>query len=472
MKKIIILAWRNLWRNKRRTLITAASIFFAIFFAILMRSFQLGTYGYMIEQSIESYTGYLQLQNPDYYDDPSIDNSFGYNQQLIEKIRSHQNVKSIAPRIESFALASNGIQSKGVLVSGIDPDAEKEISNPIHRLIRYQFTEAAIDKMKQNGNLPPDLMAKIESCKNNTYSSEAKIELELELDDESTNKYLPIITHYSHFNSQYLTSSDNGVLVSDRLSRYLKVTIGDTIVLMSQGYHGLSAAGIYPVRGIIKMASPDLDNKLIYMSLPEISEFLGLDQQVTSMVINLNNNDEMMQTQTELQTLISNDHQYAVKNWEELIPTLKQQIEGDSIGGQLFIFILYVIVFFGIFGTVLMMIAERKREFGVMIAIGMKRKKLSQIVSLELIFMGILGIISGMIAIAPILLFGHYYPIRLTGEVAKMYEDMGFDALMPMALFDSYFFSQGVIILVMILIVCIVPLRSIKRLKVIDALHG
>lgn len=472
MKEIIKIAWRNLWRNKRRTLITAASIFFAIFFSIFLRSFQLGSYGYMIELSIESYTGYLQLQNPDYYDDPSIDNSFSYNQQLIEKLKSHSNVKSIAPRIESFALASNGIQSKGVLVSGIDPDAEKEVSNPIHRLIRYQFTEAAIDKMKHIGNLPPELMEKIEQCKNHTYSSEAKIELELEMDDEHINKYLPIITQCSRFDSQYLTSSDKGVLVSDRLSRYLKVTVGDTIVLMSQGYQGVSAAGIYPVRGIIKMASPDLDNKLIYMSLPEISTFLDLNQQVTSMVINLNNNDEMKQTQTELQTLINNDSEYAVKNWEELIPTLKQQIEGDSVGGQLFIFILYVIVFFGIFGTVLMMIAERKREFGVMIAIGMKRRKLSQIVSIELLFMGIIGIVSGMIAISPILLYGYYFPLRLTGDVAKMYEDMGFDALMPLALFDSYFFIQGVIIIFMILIVCIVPLRSIKRLKVIEALHG
>ena len=72
MKDIVKIAWRNLWRNKRRTIITAASIFFAVFFAVVMRSFQLGTYEHMIKQSIESYAGYLQVQQPDYADEPGL----------------------------------------------------------------------------------------------------------------------------------------------------------------------------------------------------------------------------------------------------------------------------------------------------------------------------------------------------------------------------------------------------------------
>ena len=472
MKDLIKIAWRNLWRNKRRTLITSASIFFAVFFAIFMRSFQLGTYSYMIKQSIESYTGYLQVQNPDYFDDPSIDNVFQLTDELETKIKNHENVKSIAPRIESFTLASTGSLSKGVLISGIDPEAEKEVSNPYHRLVRYKFTDEAIQKMKDSGKLPDNLMAKIETLKQQSFSSEAKIELDLDLSSSLSEKYLPVITRYSAFKTDYLEKNDRGVLISDRLSKYLKTGVGDTIILLGLGYHGSSAAGLYPVRGIIQMASPDLDNKLIYMTTSEASKFLGLDNQVTSLVINLNDNDRMIETQTELTKMIGNKDSYVVKNWEEIIPTLKQQIEGDSIGGQVFLFILYVIVFFGIFGTVLMMIAERKREFGVMVAIGMKRKKLSQIVSFEMFFIGILGTISGMLIISPLLLYGHYNPLRLGGDMARMYEDMGFDALMPMALFDSYFFMQGLVILIMILLACLVPLRSINKLNVIKALRG
>lgn len=483
MKEIIKIAWRNLWRNRRRTLITAASIFFAIFFAIIMRSFQLGTYGFMIEQSIESYMGYLQLQNPDYFDDPSIDNSFEVSNEMIEKVKSHSNVKAFAPRIESFALASTGVNSKGVLVSGIDPLAESNISNPEHRVVHYRFTEEALNKLKLQNELnkqheqkvdlvlPDELLAKMENYKNFSFSTEAKLKIDLALNDSDAKKYIPIIQKYCHFESNYLSPNDNGVLIGDRLSRYLKIDVGDSIVLMGQGYHGVSAAGIYPVRGIVKIASPDLDNKLVYMTISEAKKFLGLDNQITALVINLHDNNDMLNTQNELVASIGHNG-FVVKNWEQTMPTMKQQIESDNVSGQIFLFILYVIVFFGIFGTVIMMIAERKREFGVMIAIGMKRKKLTRIVSLEMIFLGILGGLIGMIATVPVLLYGHYFPIEFTGDMALMFEDMGFVPVMPMALFDSYFYAQGIIVLIMILVACLVPVNSIRKLDVIKALRG
>ncbi|MFA9391082.1 MAG: FtsX-like permease family protein [Prolixibacteraceae bacterium] len=471
MNDIIKIAWRNLWRNRRRTVITAASIFFAIFFAIIMRSFQLGTYGFMIEQSIEAYSGYLQLQNPDYFDDPSIDNSFEVSAEMIQKVKNNPNVKAFAPRIESFALASTGNISKGVLVSGIDPIAESSISNPEHNIVRYRITEKALLQMNASKALPDDLLSKLETLKNTSFSSDAKLEIDLNLDSDEAEKYLPIISKYCHFESNYLKPDDDGVLIADRLSRYLKLGVGDSLVLIGQGYHGVSAAGIYPVRGIVKIASPDLDNKLIYMNIAEAKKFLGLDQQITSLVINLNDIDEMLQTQNELKTAIGSGN-FVIKNWEETMPTLKQQIESDSVSGQVFIFILYVIVFFGIFGTVIMMIAERKREFGVMIAIGMKRKKLTRIVNLEMLFLGITGAVTGMIATIPLLLYGHYYPFQLSGEMAKMMEDMGFVPVMPMALFDAYFYNQALIVFAMILVVCLVPISSIKKLDVIKALRG
>ncbi|MEZ4996230.1 MAG: hypothetical protein R2758_01695 [Bacteroidales bacterium] len=108
------LAWRNLWRNKRRTLITAASVFFAVFFALVMRSFQLGTYEKMYRDVIESYSGYLQLQNTDYLDESSLDNRFVLEQSLTDLIDADPNVTGVIPKLESFALAAAGSRT-GVL---------------------------------------------------------------------------------------------------------------------------------------------------------------------------------------------------------------------------------------------------------------------------------------------------------------------------------------------------------------------
>jgi ABC-type antimicrobial peptide transport system permease subunit len=161
-----------------------------------------------------------------------------------------------------------------------------------------------------------------------------------------------------------------------------------------------------------------------------------------------------------------------VKNWLEINPTLKQQIEGDSISGQIFIGILYVIIFFGIFGTVLMMITERMREFGVMIAIGMQKKLLSWVVSIEMLIIGLVGTLAGMLASIPIIIGFNHNPIRFTGESAKLYEDMGFDPVMPTALIEGYFAWQGLIILVMVILACYFPLKKIRKLKVMDALRA
>ena len=118
----IKIAWRNLWRNKRRTVITTSSILFAVFFVVIMRSFQLGSYGLMINNTIESYMGFLQIQNEDYLDDKTIDNSFEGNAQFMANIKKIPEVKAVVPRLESFALASTGNQTKGVIVLGVDPE--------------------------------------------------------------------------------------------------------------------------------------------------------------------------------------------------------------------------------------------------------------------------------------------------------------------------------------------------------------
>jgi ABC-type lipoprotein release transport system permease subunit len=99
------MAWRNLWRNRRRTLITVASVFFAVFFALIMRSMQLGTYDHMFRNAIESYTGYLQIQHEDFWDDRSVDNIFEFTPELDGEILNDKNVIATIPRFESFALA-------------------------------------------------------------------------------------------------------------------------------------------------------------------------------------------------------------------------------------------------------------------------------------------------------------------------------------------------------------------------------
>ena len=204
------------------------------------------------------------------------------------------------------------------------------------------------------------------------------------------------------YQTDFLTDEDEGVLVSDRLAGYLKLTIGDTVILMGQGYHGTSAAGIFPVRGIIKMPSPDIDNKLIIMTIPTAQKFFDAEGKITSLSVNLTGKSHRIMSNAQKRiNLLLTDKNTVTKTWEELNPVLVQQIQGDSQTGIATLGMLYFIIFFGIFGTVLMMIAERTREFGVLIAIGMQKRQLKRIVTIEMILLGILGLIGGLIASTP-----------------------------------------------------------------------
>ena len=473
MKDDFKIAWRNLWRNRRRTIITSASVFFAVFFAIIMRLVQLGSYDRMIMNFIESYSGYLQVQHIKYQDNPSIDYSFIYSDSLSAAISGVKNVVSVAPHIESFVLASSGIQTKGVAVVAIDPLKEKRFSNPENKLVKYTVSPDAIAHLKLSSSIPGEISAKVEKLSGSSYSSQARFELELDLSSDETNLYMEEILRSTKVSNGFLADMDEGVLVSDRLSDFLKVAIGDTVILMGQGYHGASAAGLFPVRGIIKMPSPDLDSKLIIMTIPTAQSFFDVSGRITSLSVNLTEKSQriMIVAQKSISLLLT-DKNTVVKTWEDLNPVLVQQIQGDSQTGIATLAMLYFIIFFGIFGTVLMMIAERTREFGVLIAIGMQRRRLKRIITIEMILLGILGLIGGMLASAPVIMYFYYFPVLLKGDLGKMMEDYGWDAVMPTAWFGPYFYWQAIVVCIMVLTATLYPLRKIGKLKEIEALRS
>jgi len=473
MKEYIKIAWRNLWRNRKRTAITSASILFAVFFALLMRSMQLGSYDNMIKNAIEKYMGFIQIQNIEFQDDPGLDNGFEYSSGIINKLEKLDGVKAVVPRVESFSLASYGTQTKGVMVLGVDIELEANLSDPNSRLVKYRFTKENIAKLKQVIQLPKEVIENLDNCVNNSYPNTAGIELDLDLDDELSEKFLPKIKEITAFEGNGLTPDDDGVLVADRLAKFLKLEIGDTLVLMGQGYHGVSAAGLFPVKGIIKLPSPDIDNKLIYMTLKNAQYFFSMQDMVTTVSINLfNNSDDNMKTkQIEIADVLQND-QLTVRNWKEFNKVLHQQIEGDNQSGVAMMGLLYFIIFFGIFGTVLMMIHERYREFGVLVSIGMQRTKLAVVLIIEMFFIGVIGVLTGTLASLPLLYLGNRYPIKLTGDLAKAIESMGMEAVLPLEWVDVYVFWQGAVVALMVVLACIYPLRKVMKLKEVEALRS
>jgi putative ABC transport system permease protein len=244
------------------------------------------------------------------------------------------------------------------------------------------------------------------------------------------------------------------------------------VVLIGQGYHGTSAAGIYVVKGIVKLPAPDIDNIIVYIPINTARYLYAAPGMATSAVISLKNNDdkEIKATNLRLAGFVKNP--LTLRTWRELNALLINQMEADNRSGIILIAILYLVIAFGVFGTVLMMLAERRKEFGMLVSIGMQKRKLAKVVSMEMFLIGFLGVLAGVIVSLPIVFYGNLHPIRFKGAMARMYEDYGFDPIMPTLLPDKYYLWQIVVVLIILLIAIIFSARKIFRINVINSMRN
>jgi ABC-type lipoprotein release transport system permease subunit len=402
------LSWRNIWRNRRRTVITVASVFFAVFLSVLMMSFSDGSWGRMIENMLRTQTGHIQVHGKGYWEDRVVDNFMEMDGETLARLEEMPHVINVSPRVETFAMASSDRNvGKGVAVTGIDPVREDGKSSLSERLLE----------------------------------------------------------------GSYLTPSDRGVLIGKALSEYLKAGVGDSLALTGQGYHGAGAAGLYPVRGIVSFATPEMDRGLLYMSLPAAQEFIDMPGGYSGLLIAIDSGEALEETLQAVSGALDMSV-YEVLPWTLTMEDLLKQASSDRAFSQIILFVLYLIVGFGILGTVIMMTAERRREFGMMVALGMRKGLLARSVALELMLMTCLGLLAGVGASMPVTLYFHYHPIPLGGELAAAMNAYGLEPVVPMEANAMLFAGQAMVVLLITALTVLYPVRVILKLDVNRALRA
>jgi len=150
---------------------------------------------------------------------------------------------------------------------------------------------------------------------------------------------------------------------------------------------------------------------------------------------------------------------------------LIQMIETDNAGGVIMIAILYMVIAFGIFGTVLMMTNERMREFSVMVAIGMQKVQLAKVVIVELFILTAMAVAAGIMISLPVMFYFYYNPIEFSGDAVEVMQDFNFEPVMPMSLEGNIFVFQGIAISILSLIAMSYPTIKILNLKVVNGLR-
>jgi ABC-type lipoprotein release transport system permease subunit len=389
----------------------------AIVFAIFVRSMQMGIYVKLIENVVNAYFGYMQVHANGYWEEKTIDYSFEQDKDLANKIDSISGVEVVLPRLESFALCINGERSRGVMLIGADLEKEKEFFKLNEKLKKGEWLEA-----------------------------------------------------------------NDVVYPSSGLAEYLNVTVGDTLVLMSQGYHASTAADQYRVGGVLHFNNPVINQKILVTPLANAQSFYGAEGMLNSMVV-LCGDQQILSSLDRIIGLSISDkdlkgdvtssldsNKYEVKRWDEMMPDMVQIIIADNAGGIIMLAILYMVISFGIFGTIVMLTNERKYEFGVLIAIGMKRTKLVFVLLLEIIIMAFLGVMSGLAMVTPIVLYFQFNPIALTGQAAEGIEKYGFEPLIPTIFDPTVYLVHSLLIMFITILIGVYPIRYILKLKAVEAM--
>lgn len=400
------LAWRNLWRNSRRTMITISSIIFAVVFALMATSVNKGSHNQMIDNMARFSTGFIQVQDSLFKDEPSLDNAIPFDRSFADEImQADSRIDFLTPRMQTYMLAAGEDITRGAIIIGIDLEKEHRLNQIKDQLVQGVFFEPG----------------------------------------------------------------GGTVVMGDGLASRLHLSAGDTLVLLGQGRFGMSASGKYVVSGLIRHPITEMNNMLIYISLPDAQWLLSAEGYVTSLLVTPTQVRFSESVAASIREQLSGNSGLRVLSWPELMPELLQAIEFDMAGTYVFTGILYIVIGFGLFGTILTMTLERLREFGLLLSLGMGRLQLASVVFMETVMISSIGVLFGTAIGFLILYYFYLNPIQLTGDAADAILDYGFEPILPFSIAPELFYTQGIIVFVIAMVICIYPLMKIRRLNILEA---
>ncbi|MFQ6117229.1 MAG: ABC transporter permease, partial [Candidatus Bipolaricaulia bacterium] len=276
MNNLCKLAWRNIWRNRRRSLITAAAVAFSVMVLVFTEALLVGSHEQMALQALDTYkVGQIQVHARGYQEDPTIFHSFVPSPRLLDSLRENRELVGFAPRVQGEGLAAVGQESKGVLIMGIDPDLERRITPIAEEIVA--------------GN--------------------------------------------------YLDQGDlEGALVGDRLLKNLGAEPGDSLALIAKTRLGSLGAARGRIRGVFHTGVPALDGGLVYLPIRSAQELFTFDDRVTMLVLKLRDPSPAKLNQVKRALLAEvGSAELEVLTWPEFMPGLVQLLRFDSATGYVFL---------------------------------------------------------------------------------------------------------------------------------------
>jgi len=357
------MAWRNIWRNKMRSLVIMLSVAVGLFAAIAVLALYKGMMQGRVRTVIDTETGHIQIHHPEFKSDMDPGLLVTYPESIIKQLESDKSVRSYSARVITTGMLSNPTGSSGVQINGVDTVNEAAVSG-----LAKKIREGGLDWKK----------------------------------------------------------NEKGILVGKKLASKMKLTNGTKIVLTMTDTAENMVSAAFRIKGIFQSANAPLDEANVYVDKSELQQLLGIGSNIHEIAVILNYDDSVSAIQNRYQTKYEN---LLVESWQELSPETDLMVKTVDTYSYIIVIIILIALSFGIINTMMMTVLERRREIGMMVALGTSRGRLMLLILLETFFLTIVGIPVALIA--GFLVTGYYQRngLDLSGMGRDMMQSFGFDPM-------------------------------------------
>lgn len=407
---IIRLAWRSIWRSRRRTAITVCSIGMGLTFAIFFISLGEGMYAQMVDQVVRMQAGYITLQNPEYRDAPAVDLWIQVPEGFRRTIEQWPQVENTKMLILGQGIAKSGAGSLATAIMGVEPNVELD-SSPLARNI---------------------------------------------------------------VEGKYIDEQDNPlVVVGIEMAERLNLKVGKKMVIATNDVHGDLVEQLCRVKGIFKTGSEEMDAYVIQMPIEFARRLFNMPKRsATQMGVILRNPDNQKKVLKKVREE-AGDIRADILPWQEVLPDVASYIKMDKGSNFVFQGILIFLILFTIFNTILMSVLERKREFAMLLALGTQPGKLRLQVLFESVFLGLIGCCLGMLLGGLSAYLINRYGIDMSSFMGESFNISGFAMTTKLhtKISAGIILTTAAIVFFATVFLSLIPMRHTTKFSIVETLR-
>jgi ABC-type lipoprotein release transport system permease subunit len=469
------ISWKNVWRNKIRSLVVIVAFTLGIFGGVYIVAVFVGMIDSRVKLAIGNEASHIQVHHPSYLANNEPKYTIDDYQQYLEQIEKIPEVEGISPRIKILGMASTSGNASGVMINGVDPDRERQVTG-----IAESIIEGGGTFIGDNGRKPIVIGEKLAKTLKLTYYELTAEDLKRLSEKRNMRTVLPLLDSLTE--QQFRTESDfenalAGLLGKSDANRFafqikstaIKYRLKRRIVLSFQSLDGHIAYDAFRVVGVYKTGNSAFDGMNLFVRMDDIAPVANLGNgQVNQFAILLTSveHDDMV-TDKVKQIMPGMD----VQTWDEIMPEAGMYTSAMNYYLLIFMIIILLALGFGIVNTMLMAVLERIKELGMLMAIGMNKKRVFSMIMLETVFLGMTGAVIGMAISYGLIWYTGKTGLDLTAMYQEGFEAMGFSPMIYPAIGWESFFQLILLVVLTGVLASIYPARKAIKLNPSEALR-